>query len=123
MGFGALIARGKMIVGGKKVESSQSLPDKVANWVSSKDVQSGKGIYIFGHQPPNIVNSESVQEDGGGIHNDADSIGSSDHESVSEEEGVLLPAEMDMSDGQVRSPNGKLLHNTFTNTEGMNFDF
>ncbi|CAL8988595.1 unnamed protein product [Prunus brigantina] len=65
--FGALIARGKMVIGGKRVESSQFLPDKVPNWVRSKDVQSGKGIYIFGHQPPNIVNSETVQEDEGGL--------------------------------------------------------
>ncbi|CAL8999308.1 unnamed protein product, partial [Prunus brigantina] len=65
-GFGNLIARDKMVIGGKRVESSLPLLDKVANWVSSKDVQSGKGIYIFGHQPPNIVNCESVQEDGDG---------------------------------------------------------
>ncbi|CAL9004987.1 unnamed protein product [Prunus brigantina] len=30
--FGALIARGKMVIGGKRVESSQFLPDKVPNW-------------------------------------------------------------------------------------------
>ncbi|CAL9004983.1 unnamed protein product [Prunus brigantina] len=107
-----------MVIGGKRVESSQPLPNKVANWIRSKDVQSGKGIYIFGHQPPNIVNSENVQEDEGGINSDADFIGSSDHESVPEEEGVLLPAKMDTFEGQVRSPNGKLLDNTFTNTEG-----
>ncbi|CAL8995128.1 unnamed protein product [Prunus brigantina] len=114
-GFGNLIARDKMVIGGKRVESSLPLLDKVANWVSSKDVQSGKGIYIFGHQPPNIVNSESVQEDGDGVNSDANYIGSFDHENVPEKEGA--PAEMDTSEGQVRSSNGKLLDNTFTNTE------
>ncbi|CAL8167996.1 unnamed protein product [Prunus armeniaca] len=43
-GFGDLIARGKIVIGGKRVESSHSLPDKVANWVSSKDVRSGRGF-------------------------------------------------------------------------------
>ncbi|CAL8098739.1 unnamed protein product [Prunus armeniaca] len=118
-GFGNLIAIAKMVIGGKRVESSLPLLDKIANWVSSKDVKSGKGIYIFGHQPPNIVNSESVQEDGDGINSDANSIGSSYHESVPEDEGAPVHVVMDTSEGQVRSSNGKLLDNTFTNTEGL----
>lgn len=122
-GVGNLIARDKMVIGGKRVESSLPLLDKVANLVSSKDVKSGKGIYIFGHQPPNIVSSMSVQKDGDEINSDADSIGSSDHESVPEGEDASVPAKMDTSEGQVRPSTGKLLDNTFTNTEGMNFGF
>ncbi|XP_020421299.1 uncharacterized protein LOC18774519 [Prunus persica] len=82
---------------GKKSVAAGSLPEQFASWGSGQPVQKEKGLYIFGHQPPNIGEMATSRDDNSGYDSDDEVLIPSDSKR-------LDPIEkMDFSEGHVSS--------------------
>ncbi|CAL2229039.1 unnamed protein product [Prunus armeniaca] len=100
---------------GKKSVAAGSLHEQFASWGSGQPVQKEKGLYIFGHQPPNIGEMATSRDDNSGSDSDDEVLIPSDSE------GLDPTEKMDFSEGHVSSHDGHLASNTFTHGEGMTF--
>ncbi|CAL8164027.1 unnamed protein product [Prunus armeniaca] len=97
---------------GKKSVAAGSLHEQFASWGSGQPVQKEKGLYIFGHQPPNIGEMATSRGDNSGSNSDDEVLIPSDSE------GLDPTEKMDFSKGHVSSHGGHLASNTFTPGEG-----
>ncbi|CAL9005467.1 unnamed protein product, partial [Prunus brigantina] len=92
---------------GKKSVVAGSLHEQFASWGSGQPVQKEKGLYIFGHQPPNIGEMATSRDDNSGSDSDDEVLIPSDSE------GLDPTEKMDFSEGHVSSHGGHLASNTF----------
>ncbi|KAH0969094.1 hypothetical protein GBA52_029044 [Prunus armeniaca] len=110
---GTVTCIGKMVVQGKKFDCSSPVNDQITSWVTKQKSHYEKGVYIFGHQPPNI--SEK----------DANSVGSTDSEGDEDtlnsniSDSLCQADKMDLLEGQVNLCGGNLAGNTFSDDGGM----
>ncbi|BFG35690.1 hypothetical protein CerSpe_219640 [Prunus speciosa] len=98
---------------GGKVNAKGIVNDQIAGWVNENDISKEKGVYFFGHQPPNIQDEEESLED------------SSDSDVEDEQLPSLTPGslnqvdQMDLSEGQGNGAEEQLADVTFDNVGGM----
>ncbi|KAL6279498.1 hypothetical protein ACE6H2_016379 [Prunus campanulata] len=98
---------------GGKVNAKGIVNDQIAGWVNENDISKEKGVYFFGHQPPNIQEEEESLKDS--FDSDVE-----DEQLPSLTPGILNQVEhMDLSEGQGNGVEEQLADNTFDNVEGM----
>lgn len=54
----ALATRNKAVIGGKRTAKIVSVNEQLSNWVCGQNSYNETGTYIFGHQPPNIIDTD-----------------------------------------------------------------
>ncbi|CAL2276666.1 unnamed protein product [Prunus armeniaca] len=107
--FGGTTIKERFGTRGEKVNTKGIVNDQIASWVNENDFSKEKGVYFFGHQPPNIQEEEESVEDSS--------------ESDDDEEQLLcsIPGnqnkveQMDLSEGQGNVVEEQLADNTFDN--------
>ncbi|XP_008232499.1 PREDICTED: uncharacterized protein LOC103331632 [Prunus mume] len=111
-----LSSKGKFAFSVKQGGNSSSVNEHMASWESGQHLQKDKNVYIFGHQPPSIIDPcDEAEGSDSGVDEDSMAL------SVTEEECPITT--MDLSEGQVSDPNEKLVNNVFAPKGGMAVDF
>ncbi|CAL2278991.1 unnamed protein product [Prunus armeniaca] len=101
---------------GKESVAASPLHEQFASWGGGQSVQKEKGLYIFGHQPPNIGEVATSRDENFGSDSDDEVLIPSDSE------GLDPIEKMDFSEGRVSSHGGHLASNTSTSVGGMTFE-
>lgn len=87
------------------------------SWGKNQSLYEEKGVYIFGHQPPNIANNDDSHGIDCDFEGDGDSVASTLHS------GQFFVEGMDVSTGKVDDSSGNAVSNAFNNVEGKPFGF
>ncbi|KAL6268995.1 hypothetical protein ACE6H2_025906 [Prunus campanulata] len=90
---------GKMVIGERPALNTVSINEQLTNWVSGQNVYNEKGLYIFGHQPPNI-DSSGVE-----IETESDTYMDANTAIPEHPENTPLEQEMDLMEGQAQAIN------------------
>ncbi|CAL8176642.1 unnamed protein product [Prunus armeniaca] len=110
------------VVGGRKPSTLSAVTEHLDSWGDGQHIHQEKGVYIFGHQPPNITTHSEFHDEDTILHEDA---------SEYDDDNVLVPrgidllgqvAKMDLVEGQTSTSGGNLTSTTFNTVEGMAFD-
>ncbi|CAL8996983.1 unnamed protein product [Prunus brigantina] len=101
------------IVDGKKVVAMTPISEQLDNWGHGQHIQKDKGVYIFGHQPPNIEPLDVRIQKGP----DPESV-NANLLSDNDDRGNQVE-KMDLSEGHMDSVDGQMARDTFSNVEGM----
>ncbi|CAL8159840.1 unnamed protein product [Prunus armeniaca] len=112
---GTLSSKGKMIVGGKRVEKQIYVQEQLNTWVRGNNEYTAKDVYIIGHQPLSIdaCGNKHAEECDTDTDIDTTSLVSSAHD------GGLPQGHMDMSVGQKIFSQEKTTSHAFNNVEGI----
>ncbi|CAL8157860.1 unnamed protein product [Prunus armeniaca] len=112
--FGGTTIKERFGTMGEKVNTKGIVNDQIASWVNENDISKEKGVYFFGHQPPNIQEEEeSVM---GSFDSDDD-----EEQLLSSVPGSQNKVEqMDLFEGQGNVAKEQLTDNTFDNV-GVGF--
>ncbi|CAL9024094.1 unnamed protein product, partial [Prunus brigantina] len=105
-------AKGKKVVNERRAPVFESVNTHLDSWGKDQSLYQEKGVYIFGHQPPNIANND----DRHGI--DCESEGDGDYVASSLHDGQFFDEGMDVSTGKVNDSSGNVVSNAFNNGEG-----
>lgn len=109
---GAVTTQGKMATGTKQVNPPKTMLKQMDGWVNDHLAKQNDGVYIFGHQPPNIDNHgatlETLTEHGA----------TKEHVMPAQEEANPLER-IDLSKDQERPIYNQAENNTFNTVEGM----
>ncbi|CAL9017859.1 unnamed protein product, partial [Prunus brigantina] len=100
------------IVDGKKVVAMTPIFEQLDNWGHGQHIQKDKGVYIFGHQPPNIEPLDVRIQKGP----DPESV-NANLLSDNDDRGNQVE-KMDLSEGHMDSVDGQMARDTFSNVEG-----
>ncbi|CAL2228834.1 unnamed protein product [Prunus armeniaca] len=110
---GTVTRIGKMVVQGKKFDCSSPVNDQITSWVTNQKSHYEKGVYIFGHQPPNISEKDANSVGSTDSKGDEDTLNSNISDSLCQAD------KMDLLEGQVNLCGGNLAGNTFSDGGGM----
>ncbi|CAL8105061.1 unnamed protein product [Prunus armeniaca] len=106
------------VVGGRKPSTLSAVTEHLESWGDGQHIHQEKGVYIFGHQPPNITTHSEFHDEDTNLHKDA---------SEYDDDNVLVPrgidllgqvAKMDLVEGQTSTSGGNLTSTTFNTVEG-----
>ncbi|XP_020420289.1 uncharacterized protein LOC109949309 [Prunus persica] len=103
---------GNMVVQGKKFDCSSPVNDQITSWVTDQKSHHEKGVYIFGHQPPNISEKDASNVGSTDSEGDKDMLNSNVSDSLCQAD------KMDLLEGQAILCGENLAGNTFNDGGG-----
>ncbi|CAL2260729.1 unnamed protein product [Prunus armeniaca] len=109
--------KGKKVVNERRAPVVEYVNTHLDSWGKDQSLYQEKGVFIFGHQPPNIANND----DSHGI--DCDYEGDGDSVALSFHDGQFFDERMEISAGKVNDSNGNEVSKAFNNVEGKPFSF
>ncbi|CAL2260728.1 unnamed protein product [Prunus armeniaca] len=92
--------KGKKVVNERRAPVVEYVNTHLDSWGKDQSLYQEKGVFIFGHQPPNIANND----DSHGI--DCDYEGDGDSVALSFHDGQFFDERMEISAGKVNDSNG-----------------
>ncbi|CAL2225696.1 unnamed protein product [Prunus armeniaca] len=114
--YGSFHSARTKIVDGKKVVAMTPVSEQVDSWGHGQHIQKDTGVYIFGHQPPNIEPLDVKIQKGSNFESVDAILHSDDDDSGNQFE------KMDLSEGHMDSIGGQVARDAFNIVEGMASD-
>ncbi|CAL8076880.1 unnamed protein product [Prunus armeniaca] len=114
--YGSFHSARTKIVDGKKVVAMTPVSEQLDSWGHGQHIQKDTGVYIFGHQPPNIEPLDVKIQKGSNFESVDAILHSDDDDSGNQFE------KMDLSEGHMDSIGGQVTRDAFNIVEGMASD-